>query len=155
AAGHRVTGIDQSAGMLAQASTRGIAVSLEQRALQDLGYTHDFDAVMTIDAMEHVAPEDWPLVLANLHPAVRPGGHVYLTVEEVDRGQVEHAFESLSARGQPAVPGEVVEGDVAGYHYYPGRERVAGWLEREGLVIVEEGFKWENGWGYLHFLLRA
>ena len=39
---------------------------------------------MTIDAMENVTPEDWPPVLANLRRAVRPGGHLYLTVEEAD-----------------------------------------------------------------------
>jgi ubiquinone/menaquinone biosynthesis C-methylase UbiE len=74
AAGHRVAGVDQSAGMLAQARRRGIAFSLEHTALQDLSYTREFDAVLTIDAMENIAPDDWPLVLANLHRAVRPAG---------------------------------------------------------------------------------
>src|SRR5215472_15710751 len=114
AAGHRVTGADQSSGMLAQARARYISVSLEQKALRDLPYVHEFDGVMTIDAMEHVPPEDWPLVLANLHRAARPGGHLYLSVEEVDWPVVERALESLSARGQPAVLGEVVGGTVAG-----------------------------------------
>ena len=54
----------------------------------------------------------------------------------------------------PAVSGEIVEGDVAGYHYYPGRERVIGWFAAEGLIVVDEGYKQENGWGYRHFLLR-
>jgi hypothetical protein len=31
------------------------------------------------------------------------------------------AFDAMAARGLPAVHGEVVEGNVAGYHYYPGR----------------------------------
>jgi len=155
AAGLRVAGVDQSAGMLAMARTRGIAFTLEQKALQDLSYVHDFDAVMTVDAMENIAPEDWPVVLANLRAAVRPGGLIYLTVEEVDRLQVEQAYQSLSERGQPAVPGEIVEGDVAGYHYYPGRERVLGWLAAEGLTILDEGFSPEDGWGYRHFLLRT
>src|SRR6266568_2638541 len=82
AAGQRVAGVDQSAGMLAQARARDIAFSLEQRALQDLSYVHEFDAVMTIDAMENIPPEDWPLVLANLHRAVRPGGLIYLAIVE-------------------------------------------------------------------------
>ena len=57
-------------------------------------------------------------------------------------------------QGIPAVRGEVIEGDVAGYHYYPGRERVLGWFAAEGLEIVEEGYKQEGGgWGYRH--LRA
>jgi ubiquinone/menaquinone biosynthesis C-methylase UbiE len=155
AAGHQVAGVDQSAGMLAQARARGIAFQLEQTALQDLSYAHEFDAVITVDAMENIAPEDWPLVLANLHRAVRPGAVMYLTVEEVDQAEIDQAFQSLSARGLPAVRGEIVEGDVAGYHYYPGREQAAGWLERENLTIVDESFKRDDGWGYRHFLLRA
>jgi hypothetical protein len=106
--------------------------------------------------MENVPPEDWPPVLANLHRAVRPDGVMYLTVEEVDQSRIDQAFASLSARGLPAVPGEIVEGgDVAGYHYYPGREQAVEWFEREGLAIADEGFRRENGWGYRHFLLRA
>ena len=155
AAGHRVAGVDASAGMLAQARARGTAVSLEQVRLQDLSYAAEFDAVITVDAMENVPPEDWPLVLANLHRAVRPGGVLYLTVEEVDQADVDRGFDSLAARGLPAVRGEIVEGDVAGYHYYPGRDQAVGWLTREGLTIADEDFQRANGWGYRHFLLRA
>jgi len=155
AAGHQVAGVDQSAGMLAQARARGIAFRLEQVALQDLSYVREFDAVLTVDAMENIPPEDWPLVLANLHRVVRPGGVMYLTVEEVEQAEIDRAFRSLSARGLPAVPGEIVEGDVAGYHYYPGREQAAEWFGREGLAILDEGFRQEDGWGYRHFLLHA
>ncbi len=154
AAGRRVAGIDQSAGMLAQARAKAIAVSLAQVSLQDLGFVSEFDAAMTIDAMENVCPEDWPLVLANLRRAVRPDGHLYLTVEEIDVAMVNDAFAELTARGLPVVRGEVVEGDVAGYHYYPGRGRVLRWLAAEGLEVVAEAFDQEDGWGYRHFLLR-
>jgi hypothetical protein len=51
--------------------------------------------------------------------------------------------------------GETVEGDVAGYLSYPGREQVVHWFGGEGLTIIDEGFKWEDGWGYRHFLLRS
>jgi ubiquinone/menaquinone biosynthesis C-methylase UbiE len=95
AAGHQVAGVDQSAGMLAQARARGIAVQLEQAALQDLSYAHEFDAVITVDAMENIPPEDWPLVLANLHRAVRPGALMYLTVEEVDPAEIDQAFQAF------------------------------------------------------------
>ncbi len=155
AAGHRVAGADQSAGMLAQARARGIAISLVQAGLQELPYVAEFDAVMTIDAMENVCPEDWPLVLANLHRAVRPGGLLYLTVEEIAESKVTQAFELLTSRGLPAVRGEVTEGNVAGYHYYPGRDRVISWLGAEGLEIIGEDFRQEDGWGYRHFLLRS
>jgi 2-polyprenyl-3-methyl-5-hydroxy-6-metoxy-1,4-benzoquinol methylase len=154
-AGHRVAGVDQSAGMLSQARARGVAVWLEQRALQDLAYRQEFDAVLTIDALEHVPPEDWPLVLGNLHRAVRPGGSLYLTVEETDASRIETAFAGLSRAGLPAVHGEVIVGDVAQYHYYPSRDQVLEWLAAEGLEVVEESFKQENGWGYRHFLLRV
>ncbi len=154
-AGHRVAGVDASAGMLARAASRGIAVTLVQAALQDLSYADQFDAGITVDAMENIPPEDWPLVLANLHQAVRPGGPIYLTVEEVGQSEVDRAFDRMSARGLPAVRGEIVEGDVAGYHYYPGRDQAIEWFGHAGLAVADEGFKRENGWGYRHFLLRT
>ena len=154
-AGRRVVGADQSAGMLAQARARALAESLHHVALQDLPFEHAFDAVMTVDAMENVSPEDWPVVLARLHRAVRPGGPLYLTVEEWDEARVAEAFASLSAAGAPAVYGEVVEGDVAGYHYYPGRERVLDWIATEGLTVIDEVYVPQEEWGYRHFLLRA
>lgn len=153
--GIRVVGIDGSAAMLSQARARGIAEVLEHSTLQDLSYEHAFDGIMTVDAMENVPPEDWPVVLANLHRAIRPGGFLYTTVEERDRSEVEHSFEALAATGAPAVLGEVVEGDVAGYHYYPDRARVMEWFEAEDFAIVDESFQQEDGWGYRHFLLKA
>lgn len=155
AAGHRVFGADQSAAMLAQARARGIAAALDQVRLQELPYEGEFDAVLTIDAMENVPPEDWPLVLANLHRAARLGGLLYLTVEEVDELVIKKAFTTLTRRGLPAVRGEVIDGDVAGYHYYPSRDRVTGWLHAAGLQIIDEGFNQEDGWGYRHFLLQS
>lgn len=155
AGGARVVGVDRSGGMLEQARARDIAVSLEQMALQDLKYRGEFDGVMTIDAMENVPPEDWPRVLVNLHRAVRPGGLLYMTVEEVDGSVVDRAFEESRRIGLPAVRGEVIEGDVAGYHYYPGRDRVLEWLAAASLAIEQEDFTQEEGWGYRHFLLRS
>jgi ubiquinone/menaquinone biosynthesis C-methylase UbiE len=155
AAGRRVVGIDQSEGMLEQARARGIAVSLHHVGLQELRYESEFDAAMTVDAMENVFPEDWPLVLSNLRRAVRPGGHVYLTVEEVPDETVADAFTTLSERGLPVVRGEVIEGDVAGYHYYPGRDQVMRWLGAANLAIVEEGTESHGDWAYWHLILRA
>jgi SAM-dependent methyltransferase len=154
AAGRRVVGIDQSAGMLAQARSRGIATRLEHVGLQELAFEAEFDGTMTIDAMENIPPEDWPLVLANLHRAVRPGGHLYLTVEHQGDEVIDRAFAQNTARGLPVVRGEIVEGDTAGYHYYPGRDQVMRWLDAEGLEVVAEAFDQEPGWGYLHLLLR-
>ncbi len=155
ASGRRVVGIDQSAGMLAQARARDIAVALHQVGLQELQFDREFDAAMTVDAMENVFPEDWPAVLANLRRAVRPGGHIYLTVEEVPETVLDDALADLSGRGLPVVRGEVIEGDVAGYHYYPGRRQVARWLEAEGLAIVEQDTEAHEGWAYWHLLLHV
>jgi 2-polyprenyl-3-methyl-5-hydroxy-6-metoxy-1,4-benzoquinol methylase len=154
AAGHRVAGADQSAGMLAQARVRGIAFSLERISLQDLSFAGRFDAVLTIEAMQHIPPEDWPGVLANLARAVRPGGLVYLTIQELEQHHIHRAFESLCARGLPAVRGELVEQDAPGYHYFPGRDQAVDWFWQQGLAIVEEGFRRGNGWGHHHFLQR-
>jgi SAM-dependent methyltransferase len=156
AAGRRVVGIDQSAGMLARARARGIAADLQRRTLQELAVDGAFDAVMTIDAMENVPPEDWPPVLTNLRRALRPGGLLYLTVEEVADAVIDDAFAKLSARRLPAVRGEVVEsgGQDMGYHYYPGRERVRGWLEEADLEIVDEDTEVHPSYGYWHLLVR-
>jgi len=155
AAGRRVVGIDQSAGMLAQAQARGIAVALYQVGLQELDFEGEFDAVMSVDAMENVFPEDWPAVLTNLHRAVRPGGHLYLTVEEVPESDLDKAFADLRARGLPVVRGEVIEGDVAGYHFYPGRDQVLRWLEAERFSIVDQDTEPHEGWAYWHLLLAV
>lgn len=154
AAGRRVVGVDQSAGMLAAARAKGIAIRLEQVGLQELTADAEFDAVMTIDAMENVSPEDWPLVLANLVRAGRPGGYLYLNVEEVDDHVLDQAEATARARGWPSIRGEVIEGDTAGYHFYPGRPRILGWLDDAGLTIIDEVIDQEAGYGYRHFLLR-
>jgi SAM-dependent methyltransferase len=156
AAGARICGIDQSPGMLEQARSKGLAEQLELVGLQELAFDAQFDAVLTIDAMENVPPEDWPLVLANLRRAAKPGGRLYLTVEENgDAAGVDAAFDELVARGLPALRGEVVEGDVASYHFYPDRERVRAWMVGAGLEVTDEAYLHaRDEWGYRHFLLR-
>jgi SAM-dependent methyltransferase len=157
AGGRRVVGIDQSAGMLAEAAKKGIADSLHRVGLQEMTFEGAFDASMTIDAMENVPPEDWPVVLANLRRAVLPGSPVYLTVEELRDDLVDAAHADLARRGLPAVRGEVVEGGAGGYHYYPGRDRVLAWLADAGFEIIDEAAEaGPNGeWGYRHFLTRT
>ena len=45
----------------------------------------------------------------------------------------------------------------AGYHYYPGRERVLGWIAARGPDRRRRGVRARarRRWGYRHFLLRA
>jgi SAM-dependent methyltransferase len=156
ASGRRVVGADQSAGMAEQARARGIADRVEHLGLQELAFEAAFDGAMTIDAMEHVPPDDWPTVVANVRRALKPGGHWYVTLEEVEEPTIEEAFRSLQAQGAPAVRGEVVEGNTGGYHFYPGRDRALGWLGDAGFeVVAEDAADWRDDWGYRHLLLRA
>jgi hypothetical protein len=55
----------------------------------------------------------------------------------------------------PIVRGEVIEGDVAGYHYYPGRSQALAWLAEAGFAVVDEAYDQQDGWGYRHLLLLA
>lgn len=139
--------------MLRAAARRDVATALHQIGLQELSFVAMFDAAVTIDSMENVPPEDWPLVLANLYRAIRPGSRLYMTVEETTDEEVDRAYSELTAQRLPAVRGEVVEGDVAGYHYYPGRAKVMQWLTETGWDVEDEGYTQEDGWGYRHLLL--
>jgi SAM-dependent methyltransferase len=152
-AGRRVVGADQSTGMLQRARARFPAVPLEKVGLQELAFDGEFDAVMCVDAMENIPPEDWPAVVANLRRALRPGGHLYLTVEEVDDRELDRRQAEATARGLPVVRGEDA-GAGGGYHYYPSRAQVAGWLEAAGLTVVAEDVSAGDGYGYLHLLAR-
>jgi SAM-dependent methyltransferase len=151
-AGRRVVGTDQSTGMLARARARFPGVPLERVGLQELAFDGQFDAVMCIDAMENIPPEDWPRVVANLHRALRPGGHLYLTVEQVDDEELDRELADATARGLPVVRGEESRD---GYHYYPSREQVGHWMEEGMLVVVAEDYSPGDGYGYLHLLARA
>jgi SAM-dependent methyltransferase len=151
--GRRVVGTDQSTGMLARARGRYPQVPLERVGLQELAFEGEFDAVMCIDAMENVPPEDWPRVVANLRRALRPEGRLYLTVEEVDDDELERVFALATAEGLPVVRGEETAKD-AGYHYYPSRDQVAAWLADAGLEVEAEAYSPGDGYGYLHLLTR-
>ena len=51
----------------AHAKTSAAPLERSRRAVP--AYQHRFDAVLIIDAMENVSPEEWPVVVANLHRA--------------------------------------------------------------------------------------
>jgi SAM-dependent methyltransferase len=141
AAGLRVTGVDQSAGMLAQARRKHPEVPSRVLALQDLaGLPDRFDGLLCVDALEYVAPEDWPLVAAGFARVLLPRAPAYVTVELPDG--------PLPPPSDPRqVPGEVTDG--GGYHYYPERDQVRGWLAAAGLSITEEA----DADSYWHLLL--
>ena len=139
ASGRSVVGVDQSAGMLERANARDIATEVHHTGLQELSLETQFDAAITVDGMEHVCPEDWPRVLANIHAVLAPGAFWYLTVEEADRDRLAETFASLQAGGYPVVLGEITSPQAGGYHYYPERDQVVAWFAAEGLDIVAEG----------------
>jgi ubiquinone/menaquinone biosynthesis C-methylase UbiE len=154
-AGRHVVGVDQSAGMLDQARSKYPGVRFERIGLQELMFDREFDAAMCVDAMEHVPAEDWPDVLANFVRAVPPGGHVYLSLEHVEPGELDDALGEMTAAGLPAVHGEVIAGDTGGYHHYADRDQVDRWLNEAGLEKIDESEEWLDGYGYRHLFLRA
>jgi cyclopropane fatty-acyl-phospholipid synthase-like methyltransferase len=151
-AGHTAVGVDQSAGVLARARSRSVEVVLKKVRLQEMAFEREFDAALCIDAMEFVSPEDWPVVLSNLRQAVRRGGLIYLTVEQIDPAEVKSAFAEAQAEGLPMVSGETRRG--SGYHHYPTTELVLEWVAAEGLQVVDEDVTRARNYGYLHLLLR-
>jgi cyclopropane fatty-acyl-phospholipid synthase-like methyltransferase len=139
--------------------------------LQEIDFHAQFDGAICIDAMEHVFPEDWPDILARFHKALKPGGVLYITVEQADSDEVRQVCDRAKALGLPVVFGELadkidaahaqvialdwheISGELAGpaaYHYYPSPEQVRTWLDQLGFAIEEEGAADE----YLHILAR-
>ncbi len=170
-AGFGVAGIDQSAGMLSRARQRFPAVRYEQIALQDMSFHEQFAGILCMDAMEHIAPEDWPDILARFHDALQPGGLLYFTVEQPDEEEVRVSYERAQAMGLPVVYGELADGvqacyervrgsaseaipgqpvSVEVYHYYPNLDQVGAWVRQAGLSLEEQG----TGSGYYHFIVR-
>ena len=146
--GLRVVGIDQAQGMLDRAREKFPEAQLERIGLQEMSYQDQFDGAICMDAMEHVSPEDWPVVLHNFQKALKPAGHLYFTVEIQNETEVQAAFEEAQRSGLPVVHGEWINDEV--YHYYPSLEQVRAWVQQAGFVIMEEG----EGDGYHHFLMR-
>jgi SAM-dependent methyltransferase len=149
--------VDSGRRMVEQARARGLAESVEQVGLQELAYSDAFDGVLCIDAMEHVPPEDWPVVVHNLGRALRPGGFLYMSLEVLpdQETRVDRALADALAQGFPAVRGEDVGEDTGGYHFYPSNEQVTGWLAAAGLAIAEDVTDMSyDDWGYRHVLVR-
>jgi SAM-dependent methyltransferase len=142
AAGLEITGTDQSAAMLAHAHRKYPEVPARVLALQDLAVLPGpFDALLCVDALEYVAPEDWPAVVAGFARLLPPGAPAYVTVERPD--------EPLPPASDPRQrPGEVVS-EGGGYHYYPPRPAVRGWLAEAGFSIAGQA----DAECYWHLLL--
>ena len=127
-----------------------------------------------MDALEHICPEDWPVILANFHKALRQGGVLYVTVDAQKLDEDRKAYERAKLMGLPVVFGEVVDEldaayaqamamdaldlntlsyerlDHTVYHYHPSIEQVRVWYAQAGLAIEEEA----TDDGYVHVLAR-
>jgi SAM-dependent methyltransferase len=168
---HNVIGIDLSEGMLARARERFPNIQYFKKGLQEIDFQNAFDGVICIDALEHVFPEDWPVIVRGFREALKPGGVLYFTVDVSATDELEEAFEAAKSRGLPVVYGEVAAevnevyekvmamkfedvpdelADKAVYHYYPPVAQVRKWLAQENIMIEAE----EMGIWYRHFLVR-
>jgi SAM-dependent methyltransferase len=146
--GHAVTGIDQAQGMLVRARAKFPTVRLERLGLQEMAYSEAFEGTICMDALEHVSPEDWLLILKNFYRALKPGGFLYFTVEVAPEPELETAFQQGLDLGLPVVYGEWINDEV--YHYYPAMAQVKEWLLQAGFELLQEG----EGDGYHHFITR-
>jgi 2-polyprenyl-3-methyl-5-hydroxy-6-metoxy-1,4-benzoquinol methylase len=170
-AGHRVVGIDQSAGVLDSAKEHHPEAEYKKMALHEMNFQETFDGIICMDAMEHICPEDYPGILLGFQEALKPCGVLYFTAdreEEPDfdllmyfeQGKVlglpivfgevadESAFEQAMAMEQMDVPDELT--DRAVYHYYPPLKKVREWINQAGFAVEEEG----AGSGFHHFVVR-
>ena len=129
-AGLQVTGVDQSAGMLAQARRKYPQVPSRVLALQDLAELPDrFDGLLCVDALDNVPSEDWPVVAASLGAVLKDEAPAYLTVELPD--------------------GPLLPPGGGGDHYYPPRDQVRRWLAAAGFAVTDEA----DADHYWHLLL--
>lgn len=146
--GFFVTGTDQSQKMLDQAYAKFPQVPVEHVGLQELNFANRFDAVICMDAMEMVFPEDWPIVLGNFKKALHENGLLYFTVEIESEEALQVAYEAGKRLNLPLIYGEYAH--HGGYHYYPTDEQVRGWLAEARFIILET----MEGDGYWHYLTR-
>ena len=178
-AGHTVLGIDQSGGVLARAREHYPQESFPRlqyakMGMQEMDFQARFDGIICMDAMEHICPEDWPVILDRFRKALKAGGVLYMTVDAQKFEEDRKAYERAKAMGLPVVFGEVVDEldeafseamaldpldlnsmpserlDHTVYHFHPSLEQVRQWIDQAGLAIEEEG----SGEWYEHFLLR-
>jgi 2-polyprenyl-3-methyl-5-hydroxy-6-metoxy-1,4-benzoquinol methylase len=170
-AGHTVVGIDQSEGMLARAREHFPDVQYTKMGLQEMDFKETFDGIICMDAMEHIAPEDWPGIMQRFFDALKSDGVLYFTVDMADDDDLQASYQRAKALGLPVVFGEVADrvdeayqlmktlgpeavigelADAAVYHFHPSMAQVNEWVDQAGMVIEEDG----AGNGYKHIIAR-
>ncbi|WP_118137433.1 GFA family protein [Oceanicella sp. SM1341] len=80
ARGHRVSAIDASPGLAAEAAARhGLAVRIER--VETLADTAAFDGIWAHYSLQHAARAAMPDILARIARALRPGGHLLIGLQ--------------------------------------------------------------------------
>jgi len=169
-AGHHVLGTDQSARVLDRAREHFPMeafpqIRYEKVGMQEMCFQEEFDGLICMDAMEHISPEDWPVIFINFFQALKPGAPLYLTADARDAAEIKASYEHALTMGLPVVYGEIADeveaayqhaldtGEVVDqcvYHFVPPLEQVLLWLAQTGLGVVEVG----DGGEYHHILAR-
>ncbi|NKZ08195.1 class I SAM-dependent methyltransferase [Actinomadura latina] len=70
----RITGVDFSTGMLAQARGAHPDAEWVRADVRALPFAEDFDLAVTFGALGHLLPAERPALFAGVHRALRPGG---------------------------------------------------------------------------------
>jgi ubiquinone/menaquinone biosynthesis C-methylase UbiE len=70
----RITGVDFSAGMLAQAGNASLDAALVRADARALPFVEGFDLAVTFGALGHFLPRERPALFEGVHRALRPGG---------------------------------------------------------------------------------
>ncbi len=70
----QITGVDFSAGMLAQARGVHPDATLVQADARDLPFAEQFDLAVTFGALGHFLPAERPALFAGVYRALKPGG---------------------------------------------------------------------------------
>lgn len=167
-AGHSVLGIDQSAGVLARAREHFPAEQFPllryvKMGLQEMDFDAEFDGLICMDAMEHICPEDWPVIVGNFSAALKPGAPLYLTADQREETEIQTCYQRALALGLPVVYGEIADevesayqhaletgevGDQCVYHYIPPLEQIQAWFAQAGLAIIAV----DSGSEYQHII---
>lgn len=84
--GLKVTGIDLSPGLITTAKRlaeeQGLEIAYEVRHAIDLPWSNEFDwAMIAYNSFSLFSPEDAPIVLQGIHRALRPGGRLFLDLD--------------------------------------------------------------------------
>lgn len=125
ATGAVMTGVDASAGMVAQARARGLNV--QQVSADAMGYAGEFDAVFSNAAL-HWMP-DAKAVLAAVHRALRPGGR--FVAEMGGQGNIAAIRTALQA----VLSRFGIDAEAAAVSFYPSPAEYRRLLQDAGFTV--------------------